>query len=191
MCGQGYVDFAKDEIPDEKSLMAGRPPKEIHVHAARYDVKELPQSEDELGKWLQERFRAKEQRLAKCPLSAAGAASATDDFALACSFYEGGRNSFGDSEGACVSDDNAAAVRRCLPTCPDPDECAQKLYLAAAVFVLLGGLTSYWLLTCSLFRWYALFATVGTWALNKYAGGIDRIEMRTHAAAVAAARKRN
>ena len=57
----GYPDiFAKTE-PD--IVLEGRLPREIHYHITRHDLSEMPESDEELEKWLRKRWEIKEERL--------------------------------------------------------------------------------------------------------------------------------
>jgi lysocardiolipin and lysophospholipid acyltransferase len=56
-----YVD--RDERPNEKSIVTGHLPKEIHCHNQRYAMTDLPKSDEELSAWLEARFDEKEAAL--------------------------------------------------------------------------------------------------------------------------------
>lgn len=57
----GYPDiFAKTEID---LFTKGRIPREIHYHIVKYQVSDLPNSEDDLKLWLKDRWDEKEKRL--------------------------------------------------------------------------------------------------------------------------------
>ena len=56
-----YPDvFPKTELDIIKT---GIIPKEVHFHINKYDDKEIPQEQDELEKWLRDRWTEKEERL--------------------------------------------------------------------------------------------------------------------------------
>lgn len=57
----GYPRTLVDE-PD-KLILGGEFPEEVHFHVEKFAVADLPSDYDELGTWLEERFRLKEQRL--------------------------------------------------------------------------------------------------------------------------------
>ena len=57
----GYPDaFAPTEL---EFVNQGRIPCEVHYHVKRYDVSELPESEEDLEAWLRQRWVEKEERL--------------------------------------------------------------------------------------------------------------------------------
>ena len=52
------------EIPGaEIDLLKGRIPRAIHFHVKRYNIDQLPRTDEEIGKWLQNRWDEKEDRL--------------------------------------------------------------------------------------------------------------------------------
>jgi lysocardiolipin and lysophospholipid acyltransferase len=56
-----YVD--RGERPNEKSIITGHLPKEVHCHNKRYAASDLPSSDEELEAWLTARFNEKEAAL--------------------------------------------------------------------------------------------------------------------------------
>lgn len=51
-------------IPEtELSLLKGHIPKAIHFHVQRYPISDIPQTDEQIGEWLQERWHEKEIRL--------------------------------------------------------------------------------------------------------------------------------
>ena len=52
------------EIPEaEIDLLRGRVPRAIHFHVKRYNIEQLPRTDEEIGKWLQQIWDEKEDRL--------------------------------------------------------------------------------------------------------------------------------
>ena len=57
----GYPDvLAKTEV---EYVMKGRIPREIHYHIKEYDIKDLPDGDEEVEKWLRQVWKEKEARL--------------------------------------------------------------------------------------------------------------------------------
>lgn len=57
----GYPDiFAKTEYD---LVVEGRIPREVHYHIVRYDIADLPTTNEGLEQWLRDRWREKEERL--------------------------------------------------------------------------------------------------------------------------------
>lgn len=57
----GYPDiFAKTEY---NLVIEGRVPREIHYHIVRYNISDLPTTNEDLEQWLRDRWREKEERL--------------------------------------------------------------------------------------------------------------------------------
>lgn len=54
-------DFPKNEL----EMLKGRIPRAVHFNVKRYDVKDLPTTDDEAAKWLQTLWDEKENRLQK------------------------------------------------------------------------------------------------------------------------------
>lgn len=51
-------------IPEtELSLLKGHIPKAIHFHVKRYSISDIPQTDEEIGEWLQQCWAEKEARL--------------------------------------------------------------------------------------------------------------------------------
>jgi len=50
-------------IPGRLSLIKGEFPEEIHFHCKRYPIQEIPESEEESSKWLQDLWANKEKAL--------------------------------------------------------------------------------------------------------------------------------
>lgn len=51
-------------IPEtEMDLITGRIPSVIHFHVKRYNVEDLPKTDEEIGTWLLTRWDEKENRL--------------------------------------------------------------------------------------------------------------------------------
>ena len=51
-------------IPEnELSLLKGQIPKAIHFHVKRHPISDIPQTDAEVGEWLQECWHEKEARL--------------------------------------------------------------------------------------------------------------------------------
>lgn len=47
----------------EKHVLNAQFPQEIHFHVTRYDITEVPQTDEALGSWLEQRWEDKERRL--------------------------------------------------------------------------------------------------------------------------------
>lgn len=60
-----YHDYAEGERPSEASLLAGRLPREVHLHVERLALADLPNTPAGLEQWLKGRFAAKEEALAR------------------------------------------------------------------------------------------------------------------------------
>lgn len=70
-----YLDELLDTIDDvtigyegsipatELDFLNGEIPKTIHFHVKRYNVTDLPKTDEEIGEWLQKRWDEKENRL--------------------------------------------------------------------------------------------------------------------------------
>jgi lysocardiolipin and lysophospholipid acyltransferase len=53
-----------DEIPQgEAALLDGKLPKEIHFYFKRYDIEDIPEKDEQLERWIIDRFREKEEFL--------------------------------------------------------------------------------------------------------------------------------
>ncbi|CAF2514124.1 unnamed protein product [Rotaria sp. Silwood2] len=51
-------------IPEaEIDLLKGHIPKSVHFHVKRYNINDLPKTDEEIGEWLQNRWNEKENRL--------------------------------------------------------------------------------------------------------------------------------
>ncbi|CAF0813800.1 unnamed protein product [Rotaria sp. Silwood1] len=51
-------------IPEaEIDLLKGQIPKAVHFHVKRYNINDLPKTDEEIGQWLQNRWNEKENRL--------------------------------------------------------------------------------------------------------------------------------
>eukprot|EP00462_Mataza_sp_D1_P010075 CAMPEP_0175163770 /NCGR_PEP_ID=MMETSP0087-20121206/25971_1 /TAXON_ID=136419 /ORGANISM="Unknown Unknown, Strain D1" /LENGTH=347 /DNA_ID=CAMNT_0016452585 /DNA_START=226 /DNA_END=1269 /DNA_ORIENTATION=- len=55
-----YKDYVRGERPNEASLIAGRFPKEVHIHIDMFPISDIPTGEEALAKWLVERWSKKE-----------------------------------------------------------------------------------------------------------------------------------
>ena len=72
----GYVDYAEGERPNEKSLLSGRMPREVHVCIKRHALSELALDDASLREWCTARFEEKEVNLAAFYAARAAAAGA-------------------------------------------------------------------------------------------------------------------
>jgi len=70
MRNHGIIDAVYDltigyigNIPQTELAIFTGFPKECHVHLKRYDIKDLPSDENDLGEWLREKWYEKDNRL--------------------------------------------------------------------------------------------------------------------------------
>ncbi|XP_026278500.1 lysocardiolipin acyltransferase 1-like [Frankliniella occidentalis] len=57
------VGYPKTLVQSEVDLFRGHIPEEIHFHFKRYNVADIPETENDLKAWLEQRWREKEQQL--------------------------------------------------------------------------------------------------------------------------------
>lgn len=57
------VGYPRTLVQSEVDLVQGRIPEEIHFHFKRYDVSEIPESENDLKLWLVQKWKEKEDKL--------------------------------------------------------------------------------------------------------------------------------
>lgn len=57
------VGYPKTLVQSEVDLFRGHIPEEIHFHFKRYNVADIPETENDLKAWLEQRWKEKEQQL--------------------------------------------------------------------------------------------------------------------------------